>query len=117
MAALLGVAHSYLGERLLLGPLFLRAELPAILGSTTFTRRTLRFAWHLTTALMVGIGLLIVAFASGPVDAHAVWILRYLSIVFAICGIVSLVGARGRHFSWYVFLAIAASVWLGSARG
>ncbi len=52
---LLALAHSYLGEKLLLSRLFSRSELPKLLDSRTFARRTLRFAWHLTTVLMVGI--------------------------------------------------------------
>ena len=54
LSALIGIVHSVLGEKLLLGPLFKRGELPKLLGSATFARRTLRFAWHLTTVLLVG---------------------------------------------------------------
>ncbi len=42
-------AHSYLGERFILSRLFKRDNLPKILGSDDFTKRTLRFAWHLTS--------------------------------------------------------------------
>lgn len=44
-----GAAHSYLGERYILIRLFRRPDLPHLFGSDLFTRRTLRFAWHLTT--------------------------------------------------------------------
>ena len=35
LSALIGIAHSVLGEKLLLGPLFPRGDLPRLLGSTT----------------------------------------------------------------------------------
>jgi hypothetical protein len=113
LTGLLGAAHSLLGERLLLGPLFKHSDLPELLGSRLFARRTLRFAWHLTTVLLAGIGLLVVALSFTQVEPQTVWLLRCFSIVFAICSIVSLVGARARHFSWIVFLVIAAMLWLG----
>lgn len=45
---LIGLAHSYLGERYIFVRLF-RLELTKLFGSDWFTERTLRFAWHLTT--------------------------------------------------------------------
>lgn len=58
MAALLafglGLAHSVLGERYILRRLLRRPDLPALFGSDDFTKRTLRFAWHLTTSRVVG---------------------------------------------------------------
>jgi len=44
-----------------------------------------------------------------------VWILRALSITFGVSTLVSLIGARGKHFSWWVFLIIAVLLWVGSA--
>lgn len=115
LAALLGAAHSFLGERLLLGPLFERGELPRLLGSRTFAKRTLRFAWHLTTVLLAGVGLMVIALSYSQIGPQTAWILRYLSIVFVACSAISLIGARGKHFSWYVFIAIAACLWLGAS--
>jgi len=51
-----GIAHSVLGEKLILIRLFRRPDLPKLLGDTTFTVRTLRFAWHLTTIAWWGFG-------------------------------------------------------------
>jgi hypothetical protein len=48
LTCLLALAHSYLGERYILTRLFRRDDLPRLLGGTGFTKRTLRFAWHLT---------------------------------------------------------------------
>ena len=44
LAALLGVAHSYLGERHILMRLFRRGDLPKLFGGVEFTQQTLRFA-------------------------------------------------------------------------
>lgn len=115
LSVLIGIAHSVLGERLLLGPLFRRGELPKLLGSSTFARNVLRFAWHLTTVLAVGIGVVIGYLASSPLDPQAVWILRALSVTFGVSTLVSLIGARGKHFSWWVFLIITVLLWVGSA--
>ena len=49
LAVLLGVAHSYLGERYILTRLFRRGDLPRLFGGVEFTQQTLRFAWHLTS--------------------------------------------------------------------
>lgn len=114
LSALIGIAHSVLGERLLLGPLFNRGDLPRLLGSATFARQTLRFAWHLTTVLLLGIGSIVVALSSSPLEPQATWFLRALAITFAACSILSLIGARARHFSWWVFFVIAMLLWIGS---
>jgi len=114
LSVLIGIVHSVLGEKLLLGPLFQRDDLPKLLGSATFTRRTLRFAWHLTTVLLLGIGSVVVALSLSQLEPHSAWILRVFAIVFAVCSIVSLIGARAKHFSWWVFLIISVLLWFGA---
>ena len=101
----LGLAHSILGERYILVRLF-RRDLPKLFGSDVFTKRTLRFAWHLTTVLFWGFAALLLAgFSSAQTS------LRIVALTFFICGVAALVGGRGRHLSWIVFLAVAALVW------
>jgi hypothetical protein len=114
LSALIGIAHSVLGEKLLLGPLFERGDVPALFGSTTFARRTLRFAWHLTTVLLIGIGTVVMALSIPQVDPQPAWILQVLAATFATCSLLSLIGARAKHFSWWVFLIIAALLWFGA---
>ena len=104
----IGLAHSYLGERYILVRLF-RRDLPALFGSDAFTKRTLRFAWHLTTVAWWGYAaLLLFQFASARTS------LRVISVTFLVSAVVSLVGARGRHLSWVVFLAVAGLTWWAS---
>jgi hypothetical protein len=114
MSALIGIVHSLLGERLVLGPLFERGDVPKLLGSATFARRTLRFTWHLTTVLLLAIGAVVIALSLSPLEPQSAWILRVLSMNFGVCSLLSLIGARGKHFSWWVFLIIAMLLWLGA---
>ena len=114
LSALIGIAHSVLGEKLVLGPLFRREDLPKLLGSTTFTRQTLRFTWHLTTVLLLGIGAVVMVLSLSPLDPRSTWVLQVLAATFTVCSLLSLISARAKHFSWWVFLIIAVLLWFGA---
>jgi hypothetical protein len=108
----ISAAHSYLGERYLLIRLFRRENLPTLFGSDDFTKRTLRFAWHVTSVAWLGLAsiLLLAArtangAAGGALERTA--ILRAVAGTFLASALLSFVGSRGRHYSWIVFLAIA----------
>lgn len=58
-----GVVHSVLGERYILVRLFRRTDLPKLFGDTTFTTRTLRFAWHITTVAWWGFAAILLMLA------------------------------------------------------
>ena len=103
----LGAAHSYLGERYILIRLFRRTDLPHLFGNDSFTRRTLRFAWHLTTVAWWGIAALVL---TAP-NNNTGFIIAATSLVSAV---VAFVGSRGRHPAWVVLLIIAVLVWLGT---
>jgi hypothetical protein len=106
---LTGLAHSYLGERFLLIRLFKRDDLPKLLGGTSFTKGTLRFAWHLTTVAWWGLAYLIVLGAEQAVSAKDV--LNTVGVVALVSGAFPLYFTRGRHLSWVVFFAVAALTW------
>ena len=109
----LGLVHSVLGERYILIRLFRRNDLPRLFGSDLFTRRTLRFAWHLTTVVWWGIAALLVRLARGaPLTTPELG--GVLAVTSVASALVSLVGSRGRHPAWAVFLAIGALAWLGT---
>ena len=112
LALLLGAAHSYLGERYILIRLFRRTDLPRLFGSDEFTKRTLRLAWHITTAFALGFAALLAVLASGRESPHVE--ARIIAAACALSGVVALIGSRGRHLSWIVFFAIAALAWAGS---
>ena len=105
LAFLLGATHSFLGERFILRPLF-GMELPKLLGSPRFMRRTVWFGWHLTTVLMWGMAALLLNMSLGIssfVSARAI-----VGWGFVACAVLSLVATRGKHFSWVIFGIIAA---------
>ncbi len=98
LVAALGIAHSILGERYILIRLF-RGDLPRLFGGTEFTRRTLRFAWHLTTALAFGIAVLLVQLSDG---ASTLALAATVGWTLVLSGLLPLFHTRGRHLSWVV---------------
>lgn len=105
-----GIAHSYLGERYLLMRLFRRDDLPRLRGSELFTKRTLRFAWHVTTVAWWGAAAALLALGAGSPRLAV----QALSATFLVTAIVTLVASRGRHLAWPVFLLIGIAAWLGA---
>ena len=114
LAVLIGLAHSWLGERFIVARLLRRNDLPHLFGSDVFTRRTLRFAWHLTTVAWWGFAALLWRLATaselGLVGRN---IATMIGWTFLVSAFVAGVGSRGRHLSWLVFTAIAALAWFG----
>ena len=108
----IGLVHSYLGEKYILIRLFRRDNLPKLLGSDWFTKRVLRFAWHLTTLAWWGFAV-ILYFLSNPSDNARTEILITITVVFAISGVVSLLFSRGKHLSWLLFFGIASTSLFG----
>ena len=113
LALAIGLTHSWLGERYILRRLFRRQNIPHLLGSDDFTKRTLRIAWHLTTVAWFGAAALLLILASLPLDASARILSIAIAATFLASAIVALIGSRGRHLSWVVFLIIAGLVWMG----
>ena len=110
LLVLIGAAHSILGERYILIRLFRRDNLPKLFGGDWFTKQTLRFAWHITTVAWLGFAALLgVAAAGVALDTQRV--LDVVAATFLATGLIALVASRGRHFSWPVFLAVAALTW------
>lgn len=112
LTIILAAAHSYLGERFIIVRLLRRNDLPKLFGSDVFTKRTLRFAWHITTVLAVGMAALLFSLAR-PVAPDALTIAQIISITFMISGVVAVVGSRGRHLSWVIFFAVGVMAWIG----
>ena len=106
----IGFIHSYLGEKYILIRLFRRDNLPKLLGSDWFTKRVLRFAWHLTTVAWWGFAA-ILYFLSHSSDNIRSEVLIIITVVFAISGIISLLHSRGKHLSWLFFFGIAGISW------
>ena len=104
LAFAIGIIHSVLGERYILSRLFRRDNLPKLFGSTEFTTRTLRFAWHLTTIAWWGFSAILILLAEDTFTFNNISLV--IGFTFLVSGIVSLVASKGKHYSWLVFLFI-----------
>lgn len=102
----IGIIHSYLGERYILVRLFRGDRVPYLFGSDYFTKRTLRFAWHITTFAWWGFGYLLMVIASGKENLTKS-VLLTISVVFLLSGVFSFSFTKGKHISWVVFWSIA----------
>ena len=100
----IGMLHSVLGERYILIRLFRRNDLPKIFGSSVFTIRTLRFAWHLTTIAWWGFAAILILLAEQSLSFRNLSMV--VAVTFLVTGGIALAGSRGRHFSWPVFVFI-----------
>jgi len=122
-----GIAHSYLGERYILIRLFRRENLPQLSGSERFTKRVLRFAWHLTTIAWFGLAIVmlvlgdsigaprpsVAVLSSEDHDALARSVGQVIAGIFAVSAVLTAGVSRGKHLAWPVFAAIAVLTWVG----
>lgn len=109
--ALTAVAHSFLGERYILIRLFRRDDLPRLFGSDRFTKRVLRFAWHLTSIAWLGFAAVLLVLAQNQL---APWptILKVVAATFACHAALTALASRGKHLAWLAFGAVAILAWL-----
>jgi hypothetical protein len=110
----LGIGHSYLGERYILIRLFKREHLPKLFGGTAFTTGTLRFAWHLTSVAWWALAYLAVISANAAPTSRQV--LGSIGIACLVSAVFPVAFTRGRHLSWIVFL-ISGCLLLWAAGG
>ena len=97
----LALAHSLLGERFIISRVLKRDGLPKLFGSDAFTKQTLRYCWHLTTIIGLGIAFLLIQLGEG---APAVALVRTLAFTMLLAAVLAVVVTRGRHLSWVGFL-------------
>jgi hypothetical protein len=115
LLACIAFAHSYLGERYILIRLFRRSDLPKLFGGDVFTRRTLRFAWHITSLAWLGFSALLLGTTRAQSGALPLPILgTTIAMTFIASSLLALIGSRGRHYSWLVFLAVGVLAWVGT---
>lgn len=106
----LGVAHSYLGEKYILIRLFRRENLPKIFDNQEFTKRTLRFAWHITTVAWIGFAALLVHAGRGDLTISGT--LRIIGVTAIASGFLPIIFTGGRHLAWVVLFIIGGiSLW------
>jgi hypothetical protein len=111
LLVLTAAAHSFLGERYILMRLFRRENLPRLFGGDEFTKRTLRFAWHVTSVAWLGFAGLLVVLAKEAAPPRAP-LLQIVAATFLCTAVIAALGSRGKHLSWIVFAAMALLVWL-----
>lgn len=109
---IVGLGHSYLGERYILIRLFRRDDLPRTMGSAEYTKRVLRFAWHITTLAFWGFGAILILLAGDTFTASAAF--TVLTVTFFSFFAITLIGSGGRHLAWILFLIIAIICLIGA---
>jgi hypothetical protein len=112
----IAAAHSWLGERKILGPLLAQ---PLALGAprrTAFVRLTLRFSWHLTSLLWLGGAAMMAALGAAPPDLAALLVLEISGAVFIASAAITLSYSDGRHIGWPLFLIVGILCWWTAAQ-
>jgi hypothetical protein len=108
-AVITGVAHSFLGERRIIGPLLESpSPAPAILKNE-MARRVLRFAWHITTLSWIAQAIILAIVLMLPQEALARSIVLVIGVSFLMMALASIFISRGRHVGWPLLAATAAS--------
>jgi hypothetical protein len=107
LTVLVGILHSWLGERRLIGPLLAPGQRSPLLDRSAFHRSVLRFAWHLTTVTWFAFAAVLLVLAAVPaLAATDRLVLAIIAILFGGSGAFTSIMSRGRHISWPFFLAI-----------
>ena len=83
---------------------FAATILPKLFGSSEFTTRTLRFAWHITTVAWFGFAALLVHAGRGDLTVSGM--LQIVGLTFGVSGCLPLLLTRGKHLSWLVLFVI-----------
>lgn len=105
---IMGVAHTYLGEKYILIRLAQRDNLPKILGSSSITLGTLRFVWHLTTIAWGALAFLLYSTSHSAISNDQ--ILLVIGIAALISALLPLYFTRGKHLSWLIFVIVGTLV-------
>lgn len=88
--AFTGLAHSYVGEKRLIGPL-LAQGIELLSG---YRANLVRFAWHFTSLFMI-LDALVVAWPGTPVP-----LIKITGAMWLIAGVADAVMTRGKHIGW-----------------
>lgn len=115
LLVVLALAHSGLGELLLLRHLGRLHPLPAVVGGERGGERDLRVTWHHLSILAWTFALILIHDASlGELGAGERFVIRTISISLVAAAVLWFTGTRGKHLAWPTFLAIAALCWVAA---
>lgn len=116
-SALLGlfaaVAHIYLGERFVLGPMFEAREGNRVLSNATM-RRLLRWVWHLPSFAWAVVAAATLWFGLGR-PAEPAFLVAIGVGVYATGALANLWAMRGPHVGNIVLALAAITLWLGAS--
>lgn len=105
-AMILGLAHSVLGEKLLISPIL--AEPPRGVLGRPLARFILRFAWHITTVTWWSFAAVLMVTAVFPQLSSARLFCAVFGAAFLAMGVVDAFGSRGRHVGWPLLVLVGA---------
>lgn len=117
LAAMTGVAHSVLGERLIFRHLRAGSLVPT-LGAPPLKERHIRIlwaTWHIGSVFGWAFAGVLLRLAFAPLD-HSFRPLVVSAVVFAYFGasMLVLVGTKGRHPGWIALLLVAVLAWVAA---
>ena len=113
LSLVMATTHSIMGEKYFLPRLY-KPVLPFQLGTELFINRTLRTAWHFISLAWGFTAVLLLFFATEPLNDTARWVCYVFITWYGASALVSLILSRARHFSWVVLMAIALFIGLGT---
>ena len=99
------LVHSWLGERRIVGPLLAYGD---GVMRRPLARTIVRYAWHVTSALMVA-SALAVAWPGTPRG-----LVTAVGAIWLALGLTSLVASRGRHVGWPVLSGAGLTAIIGA---
>ena len=105
--ALIGICHSWLGERKIIGPLLLRSQESGSHHIGGGTRRIIRGAWHLTSVTWIGGALIFLVIGANDLTDATRGILMLTTLLYGSISVYLLLSTKGRHVAWPLFLAVS----------
>jgi hypothetical protein len=114
-----GIMHTVLaewkGERTLVRRITQSRLLDSGDAQDLLARRIVRLAWHLTSLTWCGIAVALTYLAFVEQTDSSKIVVRILGSTFLLHSALSLLIARGKHTSWYLFLIVSVFCFLGTA--
>ena len=99
------LVHAILGERRLIGPML---AVNSGITAVPLARQVLRFAWHMTSALMILCAVVVAWPRTDPA------LIAIIGAVWLAAGLFDGAYTRGRHIGWPFLTAAGAFALLGS---
>jgi hypothetical protein len=113
-----GVMHTVLaewvGERTLVRRITRLRIIDASDSQDLLARRIVRLAWHLTSLTWCGVAAILIYLSFVEQTESLQAVVRILGATFLLHAVLSLVIARARHPSWYLFLIVSVLCFLGA---